>query len=401
VSERTIAGRYRLDEPLGLGAMASVWAAYDAELERPVAVKVLRADADRSRFEREARAAAMLTHPNVCRLYDFGESDEGPYIVLELLPGGTLEERLADGAPLADEETARIAAAVAAGLAHAHEQGLVHRDLKPANILFDAEDRPKIADFGIARIGGAGTLTEAGTVLGTAAYIAPEQASGQRATPASDVYSFGVILYRLLTGRLPFEAEDAMRLLVLHAHEPPPPVAEIRPGAPADLALLADDALAKDPADRPADGTVIASRLRPPAGTEAATAVLAHAGAARAARVPRAALAALAVIVLGLTGLGAALLIARDDALTEPQVTTPPTLPTGAPEDEETPAEPPPAAETETEPEPEPEPETQTETETETETETDTATETEPPPTEPPPTEESAPTEPPPTETEH
>ena len=139
-------------------------------------------------------------------------------MVLEYVPGGTLEDRLArDGKPLPDDETRAIAAGIAAGLAHAHARGVVHRDLKPANVLFDEEGRPKLADFGIARMAvGEGTLTEAGTVLGTAAYISPEQAMGEPATPASDVYSFGVILYRMLTGRLPFESNDPMEL-VMHA----------------------------------------------------------------------------------------------------------------------------------------------------------------------------------------
>ena len=136
------------------------------------------------------------------------------------MPGGTLEERLRDGKPLPDDEAFAIAAGVAAGLAHAHARGVVHRDLKPANVLFDEEGRPKLADFGIARMAaGDGTLTEAGTVLGTAAYISPEQAAGAPATEASDVYSFGVILYRMLTGRLPFESDDPMQLVMQHRDE--------------------------------------------------------------------------------------------------------------------------------------------------------------------------------------
>ena len=156
-----IAGRYRLLEQLGHGAMSTVWLAHDDELDRDVALKVLSPTADRARFEREARAVAALSHPNISGLYDYGESDGRPYMVLEYLPGGTLEDRLAGGRPLPDAETARYADEVAAGLAHAHAQGVVHRDLKPANVLFDSEGRAKIADFGIARMGGAGTLTEA------------------------------------------------------------------------------------------------------------------------------------------------------------------------------------------------------------------------------------------------
>jgi serine/threonine-protein kinase len=207
VAEELIAGRYRLLEPLGRGAMSSVWLAQDEELERRVAVKMVAPSADRERFEREARAVAALSHPNICALYAYGEADGRPYMVLEYLPNGSLEERLKDG-PLPDAEALRVAAEMAAGLAHAHERGLVHRDLKPANVLFDVEDRAKIADFGIARMGGSGTLTEAGTVLGTASYISPEQASGQPAGPASDVYSFGVILFRIADGAAPVRLEE-------------------------------------------------------------------------------------------------------------------------------------------------------------------------------------------------
>ena len=241
--------------------MSSVWLAHDDELERRVAVKMLAPSADRARFEREARAAAALSHPNICSLYDYGESDGRPYMVLEYLPNGSLEERLKDGA-LPDAETLRLATEMAAGLAHAHERGLVHRDLKPSNVLFDGEDRAKIADFGIARMGGSGTLTEAGTVLGTASYISPEQASGQPAGPASDVYSFGVILFRMLTGRLPFVSTNAMELVRMHRDDPPPSVADFRDDAPARLESLAAAALAKDPADRPADGSALLRELR-------------------------------------------------------------------------------------------------------------------------------------------
>jgi serine/threonine-protein kinase len=241
--------------------MSSVWLAQDEELGRQVAVKMLAQSADRARFEREARAAAALSHPNICLLYDYGEADGRPYMVLEYLPNGSLEERL-KGGPLPDDETMRLATEIAAGLAHAHARGLVHRDLKPANVLFDTEDRPKIADFGIARMGGSGTLTEAGTVLGTASYISPEQASGQPAGPASDVYSFGVILFRMLTGRLPFVSTNAMELVRMHRDDEAPSVADFRADAPPQLESLVSAALAKDPADRPADGDALVRELR-------------------------------------------------------------------------------------------------------------------------------------------
>jgi serine/threonine-protein kinase len=261
VRGEVIGERYRLERQLGHGSMAEVWLARDLELERPVALKLLAPDADRARFEREARAAAALSHPNVTRLYDFGEAEGRPYMALEYLPGGTLEERLPAGRPLQDDDTAAIARQLAAALAHAHAHGLVHRDFKPANVLFDASDRPKIADFGIARIGSGSTLTEAGTVLGTAAYISPEQAAGEPATPASDVYSFGVVLFRMLTGRLPFEAESPFELVEMHRRLDAPAVETVRPDAPARLAALAEAALAMDPRERPADGAALTAEL--------------------------------------------------------------------------------------------------------------------------------------------
>jgi eukaryotic-like serine/threonine-protein kinase len=270
MADDVIAGRYRLLEPLGRGAMSSVWLAEDEELGRRVAVKTLAQHADRARFEREARAAAALSHPNICSLYDYGDAEGRPYMVLEYLPNGTLEDRL-QGRALPDDETLRVATEVAAGLAHAHDRDLVHRDLKPTNIMFDAEDRAKIADFGIARMMGSGTLTEAGTVLGTASYISPEQASGDPAGPASDVYSFGVILFRMLTGRLPFVSTNAMELVRRHRDEAPPSVADFRSDAPPRLEAVVVAALAKDPAARPANGGALLRQLR---GTEGAARAL-------------------------------------------------------------------------------------------------------------------------------
>jgi serine/threonine protein kinase len=276
--DTVIAGRYRLDAVLGRGGMSEVWRAEDGELGRLVAIKLLAPDADHARFEREARAVASLGHPNIMQVYDYGEWEGRPYMVLECLPGGTLEDRLAAGKPLPDDEAAAVAAGTVAGLAHAHSRGVIHRDLKPANVLFDDEGRPKLADFGIARLAaGEGTLTEAGTVLGTAAYISPEQAAGEPASAASDVYSFGVILYRMLTGRLPFVAANPMELVRLHRDEQPPPLEAARPDAPPQLAAVVAAALAKDPRDRPHDGAALAALLglAPTTASAATTALLA------------------------------------------------------------------------------------------------------------------------------
>jgi eukaryotic-like serine/threonine-protein kinase len=344
VPETVIAGRYRLLEPLGKGAMSVVWLAEDSELGRRVAVKVLGPDAARDRFDREARAAASLSHPHICRLYDYGAEGGRAYMVLEYLDGGSLEDRLRahEPDPLPDGETQRVAGEVASGLAHAHERGLVHRDLKPANVLFDAEGRAKIADFGIARVGGGGTLTEAGTVLGTASYISPEQAAGRPASPASDVYSFGVVLFRMLTGRLPFTSRNAMELVRMHRDDPPPYVADVRADAPQRLARVTDAALAKDPASRPPDGTALAAELR--GATDDATTVLGGPAEPatvatqvlrppqRAARSRRAPLPLVAAIVLLLVAAGAALAFfaTRDDD--EPALPTAPvSLPSAPP----------------------------------------------------------------------
>jgi eukaryotic-like serine/threonine-protein kinase len=270
-----IDGRYRLEERIAVGGMAEVWAAHDLELERRVAIKLLQTTADPERFAREARAAAGLSHPSICQVYDYGDADGRPYIVLEYLAGGTLEDRLASDQPLPDDDAARIAGEVAAGLAHAHERGLVHRDVKPGNVLFDEEGAAKITDFGIARVLDAPTLTEAGTLLGTAAYISPEQARGEPATPASDVYSFGVILFRMLTGRLPFEAQSPLELAAMHEGAEPPPIASLRPDAPSTLERVATAALAKPPEARPPDGGALVAALVAEPGAETETVVLA------------------------------------------------------------------------------------------------------------------------------
>ena len=317
-----VAGRYRLEELHGRGPMSEVWRAHDDTLDRTVALKLLAPTADLERFRREARAVASLGHENVMRVFDYGEDAAGPFMALEWLPGGTLEERLAEGA-LPPAEAERIARGIASGLAHLHARDFVHRDLKPANVLFDDEERPKLADFGLARsAAGAGTLTEAGTVLGTAAYISPEQAAGEPATPASDVYSFGVTLFRMLTGALPFVAQDALALIDMHRSKPAPAVEEVNPDAPPELASLTNAALQKDPAARPPDGAALLAAL---GAAPVATAVAADTAETRvlptAAPVQRSRrrVAALAVGVVVLAALGGILAW----AVTRPPATTP------------------------------------------------------------------------------
>jgi serine/threonine-protein kinase len=307
-----LAGRYRLRTRLGGGGMAAVWLADDVELGRAVAVKLLAADADRLRFEREARAYAACAHPNVARVFDYGESGGQPHIVLEHVSGGTLEDRLGQESPLPVGEATRIAGELAAAIAHAHERGLVHRDLKPSNIMFDDEGRTKVVDFGIAQLTGASTLTETGSILGTAAYVSPEQARGEPATPASDVYAFGVILFRMLTGRLPFESSSVVELLRKHVQEPAPPVSSLRAGVPAALEALVARSLAKDHSERPRDGAALVAALSG-RESEAVTELLA---APRRRPRRRAAVAAIAatLLVLSAGGLVATLLATRSPA---------------------------------------------------------------------------------------
>jgi eukaryotic-like serine/threonine-protein kinase len=318
-----IGGRYELRERLGAGAMSEVWLAEDRKLERSVALKLLAPHADSRRFEREARAAAALSHPNVARIYEYGVAAGRAYMALELLSGGTLEGRLQGGRPLPDTETERVARQLAAGLAHAHAHGLVHRDLKPANVLFDEEGRAKIADFGIARLEGVDTLTEAGTVMGTAAYISPEQAAGEPASPASDVYSFGVILFRLLTGRLPFESHAPLEVAAMHRTAEPPAISSLRPDAPRELAALAAAAMAKDPRQRPADGAALAGALDgttqtdalavpPPPEAIAPTIVIPPSQPRRSRRRLWIAVAGVAAALLAAAGIAAAVLLSDD-----------------------------------------------------------------------------------------
>jgi serine/threonine-protein kinase len=319
-----VAGRFRLQELVGRGPMSEVWRAHDDTLDRTVALKMLAPTADLERFRREARAVASLAHEHVMRVYDYGEDAAGPFMALEWLPGGTLEARLRGGA-LPGPTAGWIAAGIASGLAHLHERGVVHRDLKPTNVLFDEEGRPKLADFGLARSAdGLGTLTEAGTVLGTAAYISPEQAAGKPATPASDVYSFGVVLFQMLTGALPFVAADALALVDMHRNRRAPAVLSVNPAAPPDLAALADNSLAKDPAARPANGTALLAALGETptliGAADAETTRVLPTAPARTMSRSRAAAAAAALIVLACLGGVLAWAVTRPDAATPPTI---------------------------------------------------------------------------------
>jgi len=218
-------GRYRLEERVGAGGMAEVWRALDLGLERHVAVKVMSLDAvstDASfvtRFLREAKLSARLEHPHILPIYDFGQVDELLFLVMPLLPGGTLRDRAREGVPgnVAMEWLRELASA----LDYAHGEGIVHRDVKPANVLFDKTGRLFLADFGLAREARSENLTVAGTVLGTPVYMSPEQVKGEQAGPRSDQYALGVLAYYLLAGAPPFEANSVFVVMEKTLREEP------------------------------------------------------------------------------------------------------------------------------------------------------------------------------------
>jgi tRNA A-37 threonylcarbamoyl transferase component Bud32 len=247
--------RYRDVERIARGAMGDIYRATDSTLGRIVAVKVLAEpyvgdEPARKRFAREARAAARLSgDPSTVTIYDVGEAAERPYIVMEYMDGGSLEQRLADGAQLPPAQAVRWLEQVARALDHAHAHGVVHRDVKPGNLLIDSEGNVNVADFGIASAAWMTSLTTAGTVLGTAGYLSPEQAAGERATPASDRYALGVVAYELLTGKRPFASESPTAEAAAHVSAPIPAVSE-GTDLPVDLDAVFERALAKHPEDR-------------------------------------------------------------------------------------------------------------------------------------------------------
>jgi serine/threonine protein kinase len=263
MSVETIAGgRYEIERVLGDGAMAKVLLARDAELGREVALKLLDEElaADpsfRARFAREARVAAGLSHPNIVTVFDVGESDGRPFIVMELVSGRTLEEQLRRDGALSANEVLAIARQVCGGLEHAHANGLVHRDLKPGNLIEREDGTVKIADFGIARPVEGTELTEAGAIVGTAAYLAPEQAEAGVVTPATDLFALGVVLYELLTGRLPWQV-DSLASLAGRGEVPPP---ELPAGTPPGLRTAIERCLQPDPERRPSSAAEVARLL--------------------------------------------------------------------------------------------------------------------------------------------
>ncbi|MDG4838983.1 serine/threonine-protein kinase [Micromonospora sp. WMMD967] len=255
---RTLDGRYQLEQRIGMGGMSEVWRAHDQVLDRPVAVKLIlpgphQQDSPVERIRREARSAARLVHPNVASVHDFGTSSTlpgrpVPYIVMELAEGETLAAHLRAG-PLDWRISVRVCAEVAAALAAAHAEGIVHRDVKPANVMLTPAG-VKVLDFGIAVPAGTPDPLPDGIVVGTPAYLAPEQLDGEPATPAADMYALGVLLYYSLTARLPYRAVTAGELLGVRRRQPPerlPPI----DGLPPEVADLCHSCLADEPERRP------------------------------------------------------------------------------------------------------------------------------------------------------
>ena len=285
------ADRYRLERKLGSGGMADVWLAEDQELGRHVAVKILHeryANDEQfvERFRREATHAAGLSHPNIVSIYDRGVAGGSYYIVMEYIEGRTLKELIVTRGPCPVPVAISYTRQILAALRYAHKNGIIHRDIKPHNVLVDREGRVKVADFGIARAG-ASEMTEAGSIVGTAQYLSPEQARGAPVDESSDLYSTGIVLYELLTGTVPFTGETPVEIAMKHLSQTPEAPSARRPDIPHDLDLVVLRALAKEPAERYRTAAELDRDLElvargDPVGAETATAatmVLAGAGA--------------------------------------------------------------------------------------------------------------------------
>jgi serine/threonine-protein kinase len=293
VEARQLADRYRLEERLATGGMGAVHAATDERLGRRVAVKLLKEElADNptfvERFRREARAVAALSHPNIANVFDYGEDAGTHFIVMELVEGRDLARLIREEGAVEPQRTAFICAQACDALAHAHAAGVVHRDIKPANIIVGDDDRVKVTDFGIARAVADVTLTATGSVLGTAHYISPEQASGDKIGPQADIYSLGIVLYEMLTGSLPFTGDSPIAVAMRHVSDEVPAPSELNSDVPSELDDVVRRATRKDPALRFASAGDMGLALRAvaqpdtapfaaaavPAGGAGATAVL-------------------------------------------------------------------------------------------------------------------------------
>lgn len=264
----TNVGRYVVQAEVGRGSMSAVYRAYDPLFERHVALKFLlpnlqNAQQVHQRFLQEARVIAALDHPGIVPVYDFAEYDEFPYLVMRLMPNGSLAERLRSGG-VSLQEMVHIINCLAPALDEAHRQGVVHRDLKPSNILFDQRDKPFLSDFGIAKlIGNDKRLTNTGYLVGTPAYMSPEQIEGRSDLDGrSDIYSLGVLCYEMLTGQLPFETDTPFSLAVKHILDPVPDIGEHRPDLPPVCQMIIDKAMAKNREERYETAVSLANALQ-------------------------------------------------------------------------------------------------------------------------------------------
>ncbi len=261
-------GRYEIRAELGRGGMATVYHGYDPRFEREVAVKVLPSELLHSdpqfklRFEREAKIIAQLEHPSIVPVYDVGDEGGQPYFVMRYMNGGSLSERI-KAKVMSIEAAARILGQIAPGLDEAHSKGIVHRDLKPSNILFDAKGTPYISDFGIAKLSQAQASSVTGSaIIGTPAYMAPEQASGENVDGRSDIYAVGIILFEMLTGRQPYEADTPMAVAIKHITDPVPHILEANPNLPPDVDAIIQTAMAKRKEDRFSTAVEMVDALR-------------------------------------------------------------------------------------------------------------------------------------------
>ena len=270
---RTLGGRYALDRPIGEGNFSVTHRANDTVLGRQVAIKILREQylahsGFASRFENEARAAAAISHPNVIQVFDYGREDRTAYIVMQYVPGSSLKEYIRAEGPLPADQTVDFTRQILAGLAAIHAARIIHRDIKPQNVLMGDNQQLKLTDFGIARVeAGASGLTESGTAIGTAAYMAPEQAVGGSVTPATDLYSVGVMMYEMLTGRLPFPGDNPVQIMYRHVNEMPPSPRTLIRDIPPHVESAVMRSLAKDPEDRFPDALSMRDALLPSTAT--------------------------------------------------------------------------------------------------------------------------------------
>lgn len=266
--ETVVHGRYSILRTLGGGGMARVYLAHDEVLGRDVAIKILRdqyaEDVEfAERFKREARSAASLSHPNIVSVYDRGVAEDGTsYIAMEHVPGGSLKERISQEGVLDTAEAASVALQITEALEEAHGRGVIHRDIKPHNVLLTSTGDVKVADFGIARAAAHTSISQTSLVLGTASYMSPEQALGESVDPRSDLYSLGVVLYEMLTGELPYTADNPVAVSMKHVNESLRPPREINPEIPESMDAVVTKLLSKDPEDRYRGATELGEDLR-------------------------------------------------------------------------------------------------------------------------------------------